>query len=102
VNERINRIGQAQHLKNKGYSNVAAASKMGISESLYRTLLVPGAHIIKGEKSNECPKCGSENVTSFSYGPFKQKITRVSCGPFTIQVCQDCDVMFELPPQRKE
>ncbi len=40
MNERINRIGQAQHLKNKGYSNVTAATKLGISESLYRTLLV--------------------------------------------------------------
>ncbi len=102
MNERINRIGQAQRLKNKGYSNVAAATMMGISESTFRTLLVRGDHIIKGEKSNVCPKCGSENITSFSYGPFTQKVTSFSCGPFTIRVCQDCDVMFEIPPQRKD
>jgi hypothetical protein len=36
-------IGEAQRLKDKGYSNVAAAAKMGIPESSYRALLVPGA-----------------------------------------------------------
>jgi hypothetical protein len=102
MNEHINRIDQAQRLKDKGYSNVAAADKMSISESLYRALLVPGNHVIKGEKSNMFPKCGSEKVTSFSYGPFTQKVTLFSCGPFTIRVCQDCDVMFEIPPQRKD
>lgn len=37
------RINQAQKLKDKGYSNVAAAAKMGIPESSYRALLEPGA-----------------------------------------------------------
>ncbi len=36
------RIGEAQRLKDKGYSGVAAAAKMGIPESSYRALLVPG------------------------------------------------------------
>ncbi len=41
MNEHKKQIRLAQLLKNKGYSNVAAATKMGVSESLYRTLLVP-------------------------------------------------------------
>ncbi len=40
MNKRINWINWAKRLKNKGYSNVTAASMMGISESFYRTLLV--------------------------------------------------------------
>lgn len=35
-------IQQAWTLKNKGYSNVAAAEHMGIPESTYRSLLAPG------------------------------------------------------------
>ncbi len=44
---RISRISQAQQLKDKGYSNVTAATKLGISESTFRTLLV------LDEKDNE-------------------------------------------------
>ncbi len=47
MDERINRIGQAQRLKDKGYSNIAAATKLGIPESTFRTLLV------LDEKDNE-------------------------------------------------
>ena len=36
-------IAMAQRLKDKGYSNVEAARRMGIPESSYRALLAPGA-----------------------------------------------------------
>lgn len=36
-------ILQAQQLKDKGYSNVAAAARMGVPESTFRSLIEPGA-----------------------------------------------------------
>lgn len=36
-------IGQAQKLKDKGYSNVAIGQRMGLNESSVRALLIPGA-----------------------------------------------------------
>lgn len=36
-------IGQAQRLKDKGYSNVAIGQRMGLNESSVRALLAPGA-----------------------------------------------------------
>ena len=35
-------IGQAQRLKDKGYSNVAIGTRMGLNESSVRSLLSPG------------------------------------------------------------
>jgi len=40
--EKQSRIGQAQRLKDKGYSNVAIGARMGIPESSVRALLAPG------------------------------------------------------------
>jgi predicted DNA-binding protein (UPF0251 family) len=41
--QRQARIIEAQRLSDKGYGNTAAAAKMGIPESTYRSLLAPGA-----------------------------------------------------------
>jgi DNA-binding transcriptional regulator YiaG len=41
--ERQSKIGMAQRLKDKGYSNVAIGERMGIPESSVRSLLAPGA-----------------------------------------------------------
>ena len=38
-------IAMAHRLKEKGYSNVAAAERMGIPESTFRTLIAPGAEL---------------------------------------------------------
>lgn len=40
--EKQEQIGMAQRLRDKGYSNVAGARRMGIAESTYRTLIEPG------------------------------------------------------------
>lgn len=37
--EQTLKVKEAQELKSKGFSNVAAVTKMGISESTYRLLL---------------------------------------------------------------
>jgi len=41
--QKLEQIGQAQKLKDKGYSNVAIGQRMGINESSVRSLLSPGA-----------------------------------------------------------
>ena len=43
VQVKLAQIGQAQRLKDKGYSNVAIGERMGLNESSVRALLAPGA-----------------------------------------------------------
>lgn len=45
-------IAMAQRLKDKGYSNVAAAERMGIPESTFRTLIEPGTALRNTQLEN--------------------------------------------------
>ena len=64
-------IAMAHRLKEKGYSNVAGAERMGIPESTFRTLIAPGAEVKSSQlegTANMLKKAVDENGIGVDVG----------------------------------